>query len=150
MSTIIALGPWSWLIAGLILMGLETLSPGIFLFWFGIAALVTGLADWAFNLPWQGNLIGFAVLSGIAVMVGRRLTRQHGDEIAGSPNLNRRLDALIGRTFVLERPITAGEGRIRVDDTLWRVIGPEMAAGTAVRVLRADGTSLVVEGAGTA
>lgn len=147
MATFIALGPWAWLIVGIVLIALETLSPGIFLFWFGIAAVLTGLADWAFDLPWQGNLLGFAVLSGVAVLVGRRLTRQSGDDIPGDPHLNRRVEALVGRTFRLDRPITAGEGRIRVDDTVWRVVGPELDVGAAVRVLRADGTTLVVEGA---
>lgn len=147
MATIAALGPWSWLIAGLVLIGLEALSPGIFLFWFGVAAILTGLADWLFDLPWQGNLLGFAALAGIAVLVGRRLTRRTGDDIPGDPRLNRRVEALVGRTFLLDRPILGGEGRIRVDDTVWRVAGPEMAAGSAVRVVRADGTTLVVEDA---
>ncbi|WP_375461561.1 NfeD family protein [uncultured Enterovirga sp.] len=147
MASFIALGPWAWLIVGLVLIGLETLSPGIFLVWFGIAAILTGLADWAFDLPWQGNLLGFAALSGLAVAAGRRLTRQTGDDIPGDPKLNRRVESLVGRTFLLDRPITAGEGRIRVDDTVWRVVGPEMAAGSSVRVVRADGTTLVVEGA---
>jgi membrane protein implicated in regulation of membrane protease activity len=37
------LGPWLWIIAGLILLGLELLAPGVLLIWFGLAALATGL-----------------------------------------------------------------------------------------------------------
>ena len=40
-----------------------------------------------------------------------------------------------------------GEGRIRVDDSSWRVTGPNQPAGAAVRVVRVDGATLVVEAA---
>ena len=59
--------------------------------------------------------------------------------------LNRRGEALIGRIFQLDRPIVSGEGRIRVDDSVWRVVGPDLAMGAAVRVVRIEGASLIVE-----
>ena len=34
------LGTWNWLIFGVILMALELLAPGVFLFWLGLAALL--------------------------------------------------------------------------------------------------------------
>jgi len=36
---------------------------------------------------------------------------------------------------------------VRVDDTIWRVAGPDTPAGSRVRVVRADGASLTVAGA---
>ena len=60
------------------------------------------------------------------------------------PHLNRRADALVGRQFVLETPIFAGAGTIRVDDTVWRVAGPDLPAGSRVTVQRADGVMLYV------
>lgn len=141
------LGPWAWLVAGLVLIGGETLAPGIFLLWLGIAAILTGLADYSFGLAWQANLVLFAVLAVVAVGCGRALTRRHGDRPGGSPLLNRRGDALLGRVFVLDQPIVAGEGRVRVDDSVWRVVGPDAGAGAMVRVLRVDGATLVVEAA---
>lgn len=147
MDTIVALGPWAWLIAGLILIGLETLVPGVFFFWLGIAAILTGVADWLFGLSWQHNLLGFAVLSVASVLMGRWLTKRADERVEDNPMLNRRGDALVGRVFPLDRPIVSGEGRIRVDDTVWRVIGPDMAAGASVRVIRVEGTALIVEAA---
>src|ERR671917_2618942 len=47
------LGFWIWIILGLLLVGAETLAPGIFLLWFGLAAMLTGLADAWFGLSWQ-------------------------------------------------------------------------------------------------
>ena len=59
--------------------------------------------------------------------------------------LNRRTEALVGRVFTLEKPIVDGVGRVRIDDTVWRVSGPDAAAGSRVEVVRADGANLTVE-----
>ena len=137
------LEPWTWLILGLLLIGAETIAPGVFLLWLGIAAILTGLLDYAFGLSWQAAATAFAVLSVASVLAGRALTRRG---VAGRDNaLNRRGEALIGRRFRLDAPIVAGEGRIRVDDTVWRVIGPDLPAGAEVTALRLDGATLVVE-----
>ena len=39
------LGTWNWLIFGFILMALEMLAPGVFMFWLGLAALLVGLVS---------------------------------------------------------------------------------------------------------
>ena len=43
----VSLGTWNWLIFGFILMALEVLAPGVFLFWLGLAALLVGLISFA-------------------------------------------------------------------------------------------------------
>ena len=73
------------------------------------------------------------------------VTRHPEEEDAGPSALNRRGHALVGRVFTLETPIVEGSGRIRVDDSSWRVTGPSAPAGAQVRVVRADGATLVVE-----
>ena len=66
---------------------------------------------------------------------------------AQQPFLNRRADALVGRVFTLEKPIIDGLGTVRIDDTIWRVAGPDTPAGSRVRIVQADGASLTVAGA---
>jgi membrane protein implicated in regulation of membrane protease activity len=136
-------GPWSWLVFGLVSMGLEVAAPGVFLFWLGLAGLLVGLLSFAIQMSWQAQLIVFAVLSLAAVPVWRRLARSK----SSAPEqgfLNRRSDALVGRVFTLEKPIQDGVGIVRVDDTVWRVAGPDAPAGSRVKVVRADGASLTV------
>jgi hypothetical protein len=128
-------------------MGLELLLPGAFLLWLGFAALLTGIADWAFGLSWQVAVLVFAVLSVGAVLAGRAATRDRDEEESGRPALNRRGQSLVGQVFILDAPIVGGSGRIRVDDSSWRIVGPEMAAGASVRVMRVEGATLVVEAA---
>jgi membrane protein implicated in regulation of membrane protease activity len=76
--------------------------------------------------------------------VWRRLARSHAAGSANSRFLNKRADALVGRVFTLEKPIVDGAGTVRIDDTIWRVAGPDAPAGSRVRIVQADGASLTV------
>ena len=142
---LVNLGPWTWIVLGLVLMGLELLAPGVFLLWLGLAAVLTGVLDAVFDLSWQAAALVFAVLSVASVLAGRAVTRHPEDEDEGPSPLNRRGHALVGRVFILETPIADGAGRIRVDDSSWRVVGPAAPAGASVRVVRVEGATLVVE-----
>ena len=140
----VTLGTWNWLIFGFILMALELAAPGVFLFWLGLAALLVGLLSFAITPSWQTQLLMFAVFSVAAVPLWRRFALKSGAASRSNPFLNRRTDALVGREFTLEKPIVDGSGTVRIDDTIWRVAGPDAPAGSRVRVVRADGASLTV------
>ncbi|SDM20791.1 hypothetical protein SAMN05216360_101194 [Methylobacterium phyllostachyos] len=131
------------MIAGLVLAGAEILVPGVFLIWLGLAAIGTGLAASAFPLPWQGQTLLFAGLAVILVTGATRLHRRGAGR--SGENLNRPDRGLIGRVGVLDEPIVQGTGRIRFDDTLWRVEGPDLPVGARVRVAGMNGTVLTVE-----
>lgn len=59
--------------------------------------------------------------------------------------LNSRADQLIGQTFTIEEAILNGRGKIKAGDAVWIATGPDLAAGTHVRVHAIDGTVLHVE-----
>ena len=141
---LVKLGTWDWLIFGVILMVLELFAPGVFLFWLGLAALLVGLISFALHPAWQIQVLMFAVFVTAAVPVWRRLARDSQAPSADNPFLNRRAEALVGRVFTLERPIVDGAGTVRIDDTVWRVAGPDTPAGTRVRVVEAKGANLTV------
>ena len=61
------------------------------------------------------------------------------------PFLNRRAQGFVGRVFTLEKPIVDGSGTVRIGDTIWRVTGPDCAAGSRVKIARAEGATLFVE-----
>ena len=138
------LGTWNWPIFGLILMALELLAPGVFLFWLGLAALLVGLISFAIHPPWQLQLLMFAVFATASVPLWRRVARNHTAGSTSNPFLNKRADALVGRVFTLEKPIIDGWGTVRIDDTIWRVAGPDTPAGSRVRIVQADGARLTV------
>ncbi|WP_089173310.1 NfeD family protein [Bosea sp. AS-1] len=136
---------WLWAILGLLLIGGEMLAPGVFLIWLGLAALITGAVVGIFGLGWQAAAIVFAVLAVACVAAGRLLTRRRSEEPDAATGLNDRGRQLIGKVFRLETTMTGGEGRIRVGDSSWRITGPELLAGTEVKVVRVDGATLIVE-----
>jgi inner membrane protein len=140
----ISLGAWAWIILGLLLIGVELLAPGAFFLWLGLAAIVTGLVDAVLGLSWQAAALLFALLCVAAVILGRFVTRSKAQPESEAP-LNQRGQSLVGRVFTLEAPIKDGEGRIRIDDSSWRVTGADRFAGAKVRVVRIEGSTLVVD-----
>ncbi len=142
----VSLGVWDWFIAGGVLLVLEVLAPGVFMLWLGIAALLVGALSLVVHWPWQAQFVAFAAFSIAAIPIWRRLARNAGK--TDQPFLNRRTDGYLGRVFTLERPIVDGTGTIGIDDTVWRVTGPDTPAGSRVKVTRVDGAALHVEPAG--
>jgi len=143
----VTLGTWNWLIFGFVLMGLELLAPGVFLFWLGLAALLVGLLSFAISPAWQTQLLMFAAFTAAAVPAWRHFARSASSSSVSNPFLNKRTEAMIGREFTLEKPIVDGSGTVRIDDTVWRVAGPDTPAGSRVRIVQADGASLTVAAA---
>lgn len=138
------LGPWAWVIAGAILLALELAVPGAFMMWLGLAAVLVGTISLLIVWPWQWQCVAFAVFALVSVPLWRRFASKVEPQ-TGAPMLNRRNEALVGRVFTLEKPIIDGAGTVRIDDTVWRVSGPDRPTGSRVRVTRADGASLAVE-----
>lgn len=141
-----ALGGWAWWVLGLVLLGIEVLVPGFFFLWFGIAAILIGTSALLIDWPWQMQVVGFVVLSVIVALVARRFVGTKSGETA-DPRLNLRASRLEGRTFVLDEPIVEGSGRVKIDDTIWQVRGPDAPAGARIKVTGADGSVLRVTAA---
>jgi membrane protein implicated in regulation of membrane protease activity len=141
---IASLGIWNWWILGILLLCIELVAPGTFMLWFGVAALTVGILSLFLDWGWQAQAITFGIVAIASVVLSRFLLRKKPSE-GDTPFLNRRADALVGRGFVLTEPIVNGRGRVSIDDTVWRVAGPDLPVGTHVKVVRTEGTRLVVE-----
>jgi inner membrane protein len=135
---------WFWLSIGLALAVFEMLLPGFFLIWLAGAAIVTGLIAWVVPIAFVGQVGLFAVLAIGAVFGARRYLHDNPIE-STDPLLNQRGARLIGEVLTLVTAIEDGRGRAKVGDGEWPVRGPDAAAGTKVRVVGADGGTLVVE-----
>lgn len=132
-----------WILAGLLLI-LELTAPAFLFLWLGMAAAATGLIMLVFpGIPIQLQLVLFSVLSVVAVLAWRRYRESH-PVVSDQPNLNRRGHQYVGREFTLEAPIINGVGKVTVDDSTWRVRGPDLPKGTQVRVADVDGTVFIV------
>ncbi len=136
---------WSWWILAVALLVLEAFAPGTFFMWMGIAAGVVGLVLLLVpGMGWEYQITLFAALSVASIVIWRHYFRKH-PVTTDQPALNRRGEQYIGRTFTLAEPIVNGQGKIRVDDTTWKILGRECEAGCRVRVIGVEGVQLKVE-----
>jgi inner membrane protein len=136
---------WIWIVLGLVLLGLELLTPGgFFMMFFGVAAIIVGLLV-SFGLlasvPLQ--LLVFAVMAIAALILFRRKLLA----LVG-PVPERKVDSLIGQTAMALEDIGAGAaGKVELRGTSWgaRNIGrTSISKGAACRVEQVDGLSLSV------
>src|SRR6266508_3629853 len=134
---IVSLGAWNWFILAVLLLLLEVLAPGMFMLWLGLSAILVGIISSAGVWSWQAQLIAFAVFAIASVPLWRHFVRKV-EKPTESPFLNRRADGYVGHVFTLDEPIVDGVGTVRIDDTVWRVSGPDCPAGSRVKVATAD------------
>ena len=136
------LGGWTWWVIAGVLLLIELMLPGVFLMWLGFAAAIIGVIDLFADLSWQVEVALFAVLSVLLVL----FVRPRVKFIQGEPsNLNQRMYNYVGRSYVLHDAIVNGQGKVRIDDTLWVVTGTDRDKGEWVKVKSIDGMRLVVE-----
>ncbi len=137
---------WHWLVLAIVLIIFEMLvMPVTFFLWMGIAAAVVGLVMIAIpQLSFFLQIMLFAVIAVVSLVVHRRYLKSNPPE-TDAPTLNRRGEQYIDRIFTLEEAIINGVGKVKVDDTSWRVSGADLAAGSRVKVVGVDGTVFKVE-----
>jgi membrane protein implicated in regulation of membrane protease activity len=135
---------WHWLVVAAVFAVIEVAVPAMVCMWFAVAALGTAAIAWlAPDLAWEHQALIFAALAIASVAIGRIASARVRTRTSEA-RLNRRAEGYIGRIFTLERPIVDGRGRLRVDDTMWLVEGPDLPAGTRVEVTSVNNTLLRV------
>ncbi len=136
---------WHWLILAVVMIILEILIPGAYFLWMGVSAIFVGALMYVFpEMVFLVQILIFAVLSVISVVMYKSY-RKKNPIVTDEPALNRRGEKYIDQKFTLTEPIINGEGKIKVDDSTWKVVGMDMPAGMIVRVVAAEGTTLKVE-----
>ena len=139
---------WNWWVLALILLVVELLAPGFFFLWMAASSFVTGcllLLMPAIDMKLQ--VLIFSVLSIVAITAWKFYGKKH-PIVTDHPLLNKRGDQYIGRVFSLYKPIENGEGKIKVDDSIWKVHGEDCAINTKVKVIAIRGTVFDVERVG--
>ena len=135
----------TWAAVALLLFAAEALAPGAFMLWLGFAAAVVFvLVLLVPEVPVLAQVVAFVVLGFVSIQIYRTWFRGR-ERKSDQPALNRRAQALVGQVVALDRAIVNGRGRVQIADAFWEVTGPDLAAGTAVRIVAADGMSLRVE-----
>ena len=139
---------WYWWVLAFVFLILEMLTPGFFFMWLAVSGLITGLVVWLFPvLSLNVQVFIFSVFSVFAVTAWRYYGKKYQTE-TDQPLLNKRGAQYIGRVFSLQEPIVNGQGKIKVDDSLWKVHGDDCDINTKVKVTGIRGTVFDVEKVG--
>jgi inner membrane protein len=137
---------WYWLVLAAVFGVIEVAVPAMVCIWLAAAALGVAAIAWlAPSLAWEHQALIFAVLAVASVLLGRMVFAPVRSLAPSDRRLNRRAEYHIGRLFTLDAAIVNGRGRLKIDDTVWLIAGPDLPAGTHVRVIGADNTLLRVE-----
>jgi inner membrane protein len=136
---------WYWLVLAAVFGVIEVAAPAMVCIWLAAAALGVATIAWlAPDLDWEYQALIFAGFVVASVSLGR-IFFAHSRSTQGQRHLNRRAESYIGRLFTLDGAIVDGRGRLKVDDTVWFIAGPDLPAGTRVQITGAENTVLRVE-----
>jgi membrane protein implicated in regulation of membrane protease activity len=121
------------------------MTPGFFLLWFGIGALVAAiLAYLRFSSVWQW--LSFIGISSILLALSRRFAEKVSAKQPPGIGANR----LIGKYGIVKEEINPdkGTGAVRVEKDDWKAetsCGEVIPSGEKVVVLKVEGTHVVVK-----
>ena len=136
---------WLWVIIGFVLFGVEALSPGLHIAFFGLGALaVGGLVAFDLGGPLWVQLLLFSVISVASLLLLRQpLLRRIRLDKGTVP-----MDTLVGESAIPTEEITAGSvGKAELRGSSWSALNG--SAGTLTRgqrcvVDRVDGLTVVI------
>jgi hypothetical protein len=136
---------WYWWVLAIVFLIAEMLVSGFFFLWLAAAAFLNGLIFWllpAVTLDIQ--VLVFSLSAIVALVAWKSYAKKiviHSDQ----PLLNQRGAQYIGRVFSLYEAIENGQGKIRADDSIWKVYGEDCPMGTKVKVVAVNGTVFEVQ-----
>ncbi len=109
----------------------------------GVSGIVIGvLVYFAPGLAWEIQFVLFAVFSLAAIFLSRKYLKSNKDK---QSSLSARGEHYIGMVVPVEDAIVNGIGKVRVEDTVWRAQGADVAAGTRVKIVGICGATFQVE-----
>ena len=140
---------WMWLFLGLILLGIEVITPGgFYILFFGLAALVVGaLAGFQVVQSEWAQWLLFSLLSVGSLLVFRNPLRRLAHVDAPKEDI---VDSLIGESAVVLDSLAPGEqGKAQLRGTVWNAknsgVAP-LSKGQRGRVAKIEGLTLWIEG----
>lgn len=137
---------WHWLVVAVVLISIEMLIVGTYYFlWMSLSAVIVGGIMYFYpGMSWLAQVLTFTILSVLIIVFFKRY-QTNNPVTSDEPALNRRGEQYIGRVFTLSEAIVNGVGKVKVDDSIWKVSGEDMETGAKVRVVAIDGTIFKVE-----
>ena len=135
-----------FLVLGFILLIAETLVPGVFLLWWGLAAIVTaGVMALVPSLSLTVLAVFYAILAIVLSLLWWKYQHSKDNQDQSRTTLNQRDHTLLGKKGTVLEIGSNGIGRGAFGDTTWRIQGEHLTVNDLVVVERVDGITLLVK-----
>ena len=139
------MGALLWLVAGLILVGAETLSGDLILLMLAGGALSAAGVSAVLDPPLWVDGVVFALVSLLLLFAVRPVARRH---MFTRPRLATNTEALVGRQALVIAPVDERSGQVKFGGEVWSARaatpGDHFGEGESVTVLEIDGPTAVV------
>lgn len=138
-----------WLIIAAIFIGAEVLTPGFFLLWFGIGALVAMLMALIGVTSLAAQAVAFLFVS-IALLIASRTIFERFLPRSASSELKTGVEKMIGQIGMVVEPSRGAlnEAAVKVYGSVWTALPIEgekpLAEGETVAVERIEGNTIYV------
>jgi membrane protein implicated in regulation of membrane protease activity len=140
---------WHWwgLAAGL--LTLELLTGTTYILWPTAAAALVGLLSGGgpLSLGWEVQLVAFAAVTTVLTLAGDKFVAKRWLNTE-RPKLNERALQLAGEKVIALADFEAGQGRVKLGDTVWAAVLAEQTAaskGAVLEIVGVDGATLRVK-----
>lgn len=138
---------WHWWTLAVALLVLELMTGTTYLLWPTVAAALVGLVA-ASPIPfgWELQLVLFAVVTAALTLAGDKFVSKRWF-FTDKPKLNLRAQQLAGEKVIATSAFVAGEGRVRLGDTVWAaelVADAPVSEGAILEVVGLEGATLQV------
>jgi inner membrane protein len=138
-----------WLAAGVVLLILEFIIPGVLIIFFSFGAFVMMLLTWILPLTVDQQLIGFLLLSVLSLITLRKYLKRlfHGRKTIAGEETDEEKDEMIGKRVVVTVAISPkSPGRVSLNGTEWSAESTrECSTGERVMITGRDSLVLTVE-----
>jgi membrane protein implicated in regulation of membrane protease activity len=136
---------WWWAAAAAIIAILELHAPGYYLIWLAVGAALTATLESLIGLSLSGQLFVFAVASGLSCLAGYFAYRNLGVFDKFAAGINQKGVSMVGTRGIVSVDLANGQGKVRLGDSVWLAEGPDLPAGTPIRVTAVRNTVVIVE-----
>jgi membrane protein implicated in regulation of membrane protease activity len=139
-----------WLIIAAIFVAAEVFSPGFFLLWFGVGALVAAIMAMFGMGSLAAQMLVFLIVSVALVIASRTIFERFFSRPADTNQLRSGIETIVGQvgTVVESSRGALNEGAVRVYGSVWTAYPAEgewpLREGDSVTVERIDGNAIYV------
>ncbi len=134
-----------WISVGIFMVIAEFIIPGVFISFLGIAAIVTGLILFFFEMKFMNQIYLWAVLSAILIFFGGKfMERIFPSDKVVSEKIE---DSYIGKIVKVTQKVTPEQqGRILFQGTEWNAksIGSEIQVGEYARIYDKENLTFII------